>query len=84
MKKFRALYYSAVSFLLLLFSVGMGITGLVLGANYGGNNGCIEYKGLQGYEACGTLFSEIGFALGIGISIVILLMSYKRTKQYEQ
>lgn len=81
--KFRFLYLSALSILLIIFSIGLGLFGVAAGATFGGNYGCIEYSGVSGYEACGLLFGQIGLGIAIIVSVVALIKSYKKIKQYE-
>lgn len=56
----------------------LGALGLLLGSLYGGNFGCFEYQGLQGYESCGLFFAQLGLALGIVGGLTISVHYYKK------
>ena len=60
------------AFSVLFFAFVLGVIGLIWGATYGGNNGCFEFMGMIGYEACGTFFGIVGILLGILASLLAI------------
>ena len=83
MKKITPFFVTLLPEFIAAISAGsiIGMLGLVLGANYGGNYGCFPFInalfGTRGYESCGSFFALLGIILGALLG-VYLVKKYSR------
>jgi hypothetical protein len=64
--------------LTIVLALAFGALGFYQGMIYGGNNGCFEFLGMGGYEACGMFYGILGLLGGALMGLLAIWISKKK------